>query len=449
MERERSCNDRQDSAELSSNYHNLIQHSDILQSDDQYERIPLLEKGELSKRNIAAMENPPVRTASPLGNIRPNHLIEARHCQENTKNLGKVFRHQQRNLISRQLPKPKNSVNKPEREQGTRVKIKVSGRPFEVYASTLTSKEGSIFKNPSIIKYYDCTSNEYVFDDRDPRAFEAILTYMQCGILSKPEQVSMRCFIIELLFYGFSDIARRRFQQEIVMTPTDQHSGQINDIGVRNWIYETLENPSKNCSSQIISALSALVVIISITSYCILTYPGITKEMKAQLHYVEYVCNIWFTTDLLSRFLLCPAKWKFCKKFMNLIDLVSILPFYMDVIFKSSDVIGLAMLRVLRVGRVMRVFKLSRYSIGVNLITNTLVGSIHELLILIFFLVIAVIFYSALIYFCEHDYSDSTNKFKSVPQVFWFVIVTITTVGYGDMYPSTAGKCFHFPPLLP
>ena len=172
-----------------------------------------------------------------------------------------------------------------------------------------------------------------------------------------------------------------------------------------------------------------------------------TKE-RHYLYVIETFCVIWFTIEFCSRFLLSPQKCQFVKSLMNLIDFVSIIPFYMQLILKSEDtetnVIGIAMLRVLRIARVFRVFKLSRYSKAIYLIIITIRSSIRELLLLLMFILILMVLFAAGIYHVENDFGDKNNKFKSIPHTFWLVIVTITTVGYGDMYPVTLSKIFCF-----
>lgn len=127
-----------------------------------------------------------------------------------------------------------------------------------------------------------------------------------------------------------------------------------------------------------------------------------------------------------------------------MIDFVAIIPYFvaLGTEFARQRGVGqpamsLAILRVIRLVRVFRIFKLSRHSKGLQILGQTLKASMRELGLLIFFLFIGVILFSSAVYFAEADHEETS--FTSIPAAFWWAVVTMTTVGYGDMSPETVG----------
>lgn len=158
---------------------------------------------------------------------------------------------------------------------------------------------------------------------------------------------------------------------------------------------------------------------------------------------IETICICWFTFELFIRLTCAPSKTQFFKDVMNIIDFFAIIPYFVTLgteLVKDEDTqpsVSLALIRVIRLVRVFRIFKLSRHSKGLQILGLTLKASMRELALLIFFVFIGVILFSSAVYFAEVDHPGTS--FTSIPEAFWWAVVSMTTVGYGDMFPETVG----------
>jgi voltage-gated potassium channel len=120
-----------------------------------------------------------------------------------------------------------------------------------------------------------------------------------------------------------------------------------------------------------------------------------------------------------------------------LIDLLAILPFYISRVV----VFDLRVLRILRLLRFFRLFRLTAYTRSTKLVINVFKSRVHELLLAFILTSFLIVIASCLVYFAEHI--AQPDKFSSIPATIWWAVVSLTTVGYGDMYPITViGKAF-------
>ncbi|XP_009693383.1 PREDICTED: potassium voltage-gated channel subfamily C member 2-like [Cariama cristata] len=217
-----------------------------------------------------------------------------------------------------------------------------------------------------------------------------------------------------------------------------------------------------------IAFASLFFILVSITTFCLETHEAFNTiinkteqvingtetvlqyeiETDPALTYVEGVCVVWFTFEFLVRVVFSPNKLEFIKNLLNIIDFVAILPFYLEVGLSglsskaAKDVLGF--LRVVRFVRILRIFKLTRHFVGLRVLGHTLRASTNEFLLLIIFLALGVLIFATMIYYAErvgaqpNDPSASEHtQFKNIPIGFWWAVVTMTTLGYGDMYPRT------------
>lgn len=197
-----------------------------------------------------------------------------------------------------------------------------------------------------------------------------------------------------------------------------------------------------------LSFFSISFILVSIVGLSLSTIPEFeefdednNQTDNDELALVETICIAWFTAEYVLRFVASPKKWHFFKGALNIIDIIAIMPFYISIVLtelnKSSDTFSEAkrIVQIFRVMRMLRILKLARHSTGLQTLGSTLKNSWRELGLLLLLLSMGVLIFSSLVYFAEHENSDS--PFFSIPASFWWSIVTMTTVGYGDMVPST------------
>jgi voltage-gated potassium channel len=145
---------------------------------------------------------------------------------------------------------------------------------------------------------------------------------------------------------------------------------------------------------------------------------------------IEYVLRIWSSTENPSYAAPIRGRFRFALRPLIIFDLLAVLPFYLP--FLGLD---LRFFRSLRLFRLFRIAKLARYSQVLRTFGRVFSAKREELLMIVFLLVLLLILASSLMYFAEHDAQPET--FSSIPHAMWWSIITLTTVGYGDVYPIT------------
>ncbi|CAH8486012.1 unnamed protein product [Schistosoma intercalatum] len=155
--------------------------------------------------------------------------------------------------------------------------------------------------------------------------------------------------------------------------------------------------------------------------------------------YIECISNGWFTFEIIIRFIVTPCKLEFIKSPINIIDLLALLSFYVDLILTKimSNEANYEALEFFSIIRIMRLFKLTRHIAGLKILIHTFRASLKELVLLVFFLMVFIVIFAALMYYAERFQYNPQNDFVSIPVGLWWAIVTMTTVGYGDQVPKT------------
>ncbi|XP_030243456.1 potassium voltage-gated channel protein Shaw isoform X2 [Drosophila navojoa] len=377
-----------------------------------------------------------------------------------------------------------------------RVVLNVGGIRHETYKATLKKIPATrLSRLTEALANYDPILNEYFFD-RHPGVFAQVLNYYRTGKLHYPTDVCGPLFEEELEFWGLDSnqvepccwmtYTQHRDTQETLAVldrldldtekPSEEELarkfGFEEDYykGTISWwqemkprIWSLFDEPYSSNAAKTIGVVSVFFICISILSFCLKTHPDmrvpivhnvtvktangsaawfLDKSMTnahIAFFYIECVCNAWFTFEILVRFISSPNKCEFLKSSVNIIDYIATLSFYIDLVLQrfASHLENADILEFFSIIRIMRLFKLTRHSSGLKILIQTFRASAKELTLLVFFLVLGIVIFASLVYYAERIQPNPHNDFNSIPLGLWWALVTMTTVGYGDMAPKT------------
>ncbi|MCI4379095.1 hypothetical protein PGIGA_G00223990 [Pangasianodon gigas] len=328
---------------------------------------------------------------------------------------------------------------------------------------------------------YDEARREFFFD-RSPSAFRVILNFLAAGKLRMLRETCALSLHDELTYWGIEtacmercckrkmymrleEVAdhERRKQDDFRRRSSQQRPPQDDTCYHRfmSHLRDMVENPQSGLPGKLFACFSVLMVAVTVVSLCISTMPDLREEENRgecsqkcyHMFIVETVCVAWFSLEFVLRFLQARSKLEFLRGPLNIIDAMAILPYYVSLAVdeeeeeagldqeRSSagkgylDKLGLV-LRILRALRILYVMRLARHSLGLQTLGLTVRRSTREFGLLLLFLCVAVTLFSPLVHLAESELSGEQD-FSSIPASYWWAIISMTTVGYGDMVPRS------------
>jgi voltage-gated potassium channel len=218
------------------------------------------------------------------------------------------------------------------------------------------------------------------------------------------------------------------------------------DLGIQEKVYDIIDTShSYNKASRIFHMVMLAIITLNILAVIFETEPSIYQPNKLAFDAFEYFSIAVFTLEYVLRIWSCTTDPRFKKSVngrlrymlrpMAIIDLLAFLPFYVHAIFVGLALIDLRFIRAVRLFRLFRVFKMGEYSRSVTKLGNVIRKKKEELVITLFAGLILLVVASSLEYFVENEVQP--EAFSSIPAALWWGVVTLTTVGYGDVYPET------------
>lgn len=176
-----------------------------------------------------------------------------------------------------------------------------------------------------------------------------------------------------------------------------------------------------------------VLIVFSILIVLVESVPEWRLNYGEGLHIFEWVFTILFSIEYLLRVLVSPNPWKYIKSFWGLIDLISILPTFLSLLPFIQGYQSLRVVRAMRLLRIFRILRLSRFTSESQALAHSLKASYYKIMVFLFFVVMMIIIAGTLMYVIE----GGEHGFDSIPASIYWAIVTVTTVGFGDITPFT------------
>lgn len=211
---------------------------------------------------------------------------------------------------------------------------------------------------------------------------------------------------------------------------------------IKNRTHEILEvSAPGDILSKIFDIFIMFLISLNVIAVILETVESLASQHMTFFRTFEIFSVMIFTVEYISRVWSCTVSENYRSPFLGrirfiftpfaIVDLLAILPFYLPMLIP----IDLRFIRALRLFRLFRIFKMGRYSDAFQILGNVLKNKKEELFITIFFIFILLILASSLMYFIEHE--AQPEVFSSIPDAMWWGVITLTTVGYGDVCPIT------------
>jgi voltage-gated potassium channel len=172
-------------------------------------------------------------------------------------------------------------------------------------------------------------------------------------------------------------------------------------------------------------------ILISVSAVIVDSVDQLQSRYSAWLFAIEWGFTILFTIEYLVRLYCSPNPKAYAGSFYGIVDLLAILPTYVSLIFPAASL--LLIIRLLRVLRIFRILKLFQYTGEANILLRSMLMARRKIFIFLFSVIIVVTIFGSLMYIIE----GPAYGFTSIPKSIYWAIVTVTTVGYGDITPHT------------
>ena len=197
-----------------------------------------------------------------------------------------------------------------------------------------------------------------------------------------------------------------------------------------------LDEPRSSVQAGVVFLITVLLILISVATVFVDSTVGSDEDTPQTVRVLEWICSIAFSFEVLLRILCLDSVMSCASDIFMWIDLIAVLPFFIDIVFLLTPADEDVSLDFLRLMRLLRLLKLARHYESSRILLITMRNSAEGLLVPLFFLMMGVVLFAGVLYYAERGGANE-DKFNNMFEASWFVIVTLGTVGYGDVTPAT------------
>ncbi|KAL2091713.1 hypothetical protein ACEWY4_011511 [Coilia grayii] len=356
--------------------------------------------------------------------------------------------------------------------------INVGGKSFQIsqgvvakYPKTRLGKLATFTdhdKKLGLCDDYTVKNNEFFFD-RDPDVFNSIFSFYRTGVLWIKDELCPRNFLEEINYWGVriknshrcclimfeerqDEIDEQlKIQSELLAeTEAEENEKAFQGMGMgstRRKIWNMMEKPFSSVPAKLIAVASSMFVMMSLVAMTLssveeMQFRGPTGELSGMTYWegVEDVCLAFFTLEYLLRLVSTPDLKHFARSILNSVDLIAILPHYLQMALEcfdnpdtakpGSDLMTVGkvgklgqVLRIMRLMRIFRILKLARHSTGLRAFGFTLKQCYQQVGCLLLFIAMGIFTFSAMVYTVERDVPQT--NFTSIPHAWWWAAVSM------------------------
>lgn len=354
--------------------------------------------------------------------------------------------------FERRVEKRKEKERRWERLSTTRTRkserifLNISGETYETRITTLERFPDTLLGDRNRRLLYYCEKSKQYHFRRSKLFFDAILFFYQSnGILRCPHELPVELFEAECRFF--------QMPQNAIEGLRYQHSDELNFAkneqikSTKNRFWDILNNPNSSKYAKAYSFFSVSIIGISVLLSCLETLPSFkvdTKIFKKNPWLITDICfNSWFLIELTIYMVFTPKRKAYLKRPMTWIDIIAVGPYWVGLIIAQADITsyGFKIIRIVRLLRTLRLLRLSKHCKMLRIVGYIIRSSAEEFKTLLFCLIICLVFGGSIMYFLEHNITNT--HFHDITSGVYWSMQTISTLGYGDIYPQTGyGKLF-------